>query len=65
MHPTEEFLKSILKFPIPTILMNIRSWCGTFDQVSYAFSDYMIMEPLQNALSNKAAFTWPPSSKGW
>ena len=61
VRPVKEFLKSILKFPTQTSLTDIRSWCSAVDQVSYTFVHCMIMEPLQNMLSSKTAFTWSPS----
>ena len=38
VRPTDSFVDSILNFPTPTSLTDIRSWFGAFAQVSYSFA---------------------------
>ena len=60
VQPTKDFVASIMDFPTPASLTDIRSWFGAVAQVSYTFATSPIMEPLRHLLSSKAAFSWSP-----
>ena len=60
VRPTNEFVESILGFPTPTSLTDIRSWFGAVAQISYTFATSTVMAPFKHLLSSKAAFTWSP-----
>ena len=57
---TKMFLDSILTFPSPYSLTDIRSWHVMITQVSYAFSKTEIMKPIRHLLSSKVPFAWSP-----
>ena len=56
--PTEEFTKSILSFPNPRSLTDIRSWFGAINQISYSFAIAPVMAPFRHLLSSKVPFQW-------
>ena len=60
VQPTKDFLASILNFPTPANLTDVRSWFGAVNQVSYTFATSSVMEPFRHLLSSKAAFSWSP-----
>jgi hypothetical protein len=56
--PTQQFVNSILSFPAPTSLTDIRSWFGAINQISYTFASAPIMAPFRHLLSFKVPFQW-------
>ena len=58
VQPTATFKESILNFPTPSNLTDVRSWFGAVAQVSYAFAISPIMQPFCHLLSSKSAFSW-------
>ena len=60
VQPTKDFVASIMNFPTPANLTDVRSWFGAVAQVSYTFATSSVMEPLRHLLSSKAAFSWSP-----
>ena len=58
--PTPEFIKSIMEFPTPRSLTDIRSWYGAIGQISYAFCQAPDMQPFKHLLSSKVPFSWSP-----
>ena len=60
VQPTESFKESILSFPTPSSLTDIRSWFGAVAQVSYAFASSPVMQPFRHLLSSKSSFSWSP-----
>ena len=58
--PTKTFLDSILTFPSPSSLTDIKPWHGMIAQASYAFSKTEIMKPIRHLLSSKVPFAWSP-----
>ena len=53
---TGQFKESILNFPTPQNITDIRSWFGCINQVSYAFASAPIMAPFRHLLSMKVPF---------
>ena len=53
---TGQFKDSILNFPTPQNITDIRSWFGCINQVSYAFACAPIMAPFRHLLSAKVPF---------
>ena len=60
VRPTDSFVDSILNFPTPTSLTDIRSWFGAVAQVSYSFATSPAMLPFKHLLSSKTSFSWSP-----
>ena len=60
IRPTKSFLNSIMSFPSPTSLTDIRSWHGMVAQISYTFSKCQVMAPIRHLLSSKVPFAWSP-----
>ena len=56
--PTREFTQSILSFPTPKSLTDIRSWFGAINQISYSFAVAPVMAPFRHLLSSKVPFQW-------
>ena len=56
--PTTEFTQSILSFPTPKSLTDIRSWFGAINQISYSFAVAPVMAPFRHLLSSKVPFEW-------
>ena len=55
---TKQFQESILNFPTPKNITDVRSWFGCVNQVSYSFAAAPIMEPFRHLLSSKVPFEW-------
>ena len=60
VQPTDGFKQSILNFPTPSNLTDVRSWFGAVAQVSYAFASSPVMQPFRHLLSSKSSFSWSP-----
>ena len=58
VRPTDSFIETILSFPSPTNITDVRSWFGVVNQVSYSFASCPVMEPFRHLLSNKVPFAW-------
>jgi hypothetical protein len=56
--PTEKYLSSIIDFPTPTNVTDIRSWFGLINQVAYCFSKSSVMLPFRELLSPSSTFLW-------
>ena len=56
--PHPAFLETILSFPTPKSLTDIRSWFGLINQVNYTFASAPVMEPFRKLLSSKIPFCW-------
>lgn len=56
--PTPAFVNSILSFPTPKTLTDIRSWFGAINQISYSFAIAPTMSPFRHLLSSKVPFQW-------
>ena len=50
IQPTPKYLQSILDFPTPKNISDIRSWFGLINQVAYAFAKGTIMAPFRDLL---------------
>ena len=55
---TQKFRDSILNFPTPQNITDVRSWFGCINQVSYSFASAPIMSPFRHLLSSKVPFAW-------
>ena len=55
---TQHFRDSILSFPTPKNITDVRSWFGCVNQVSYSFAAAPIMAPFRHLLSSKVPFEW-------
>ena len=60
VRPTDSFVDSILNFPTPTSLTDIRSWFGAVAHVSYSFATSPVLLPFKHLLSSKTSFFWSP-----
>ena len=60
IRPTSDFVQSILNFPTPRNITDVRSWFGAVGQVSFAFASAPDMLPFKHLLSTKAPFAWSP-----
>ena len=56
--PTKKFIKTIMDFPEPASLTDVRAWFGVINQVSYAFAMAPHMAPFRHLLSSKVPFYW-------
>ena len=56
IQPTTEFIQSIMDFPTPRNITDVRSWFGAVGQVSYAFASSHEMLPFRHLLSTKTPF---------
>ena len=56
--PTDDFRNSILSFPTPKSLTDIRSFFGAINQISYSFAIAPVMAPSRHLLSSKVPFQW-------
>ena len=56
--PTSSFTDSIMSFPTPKSLTDIRSWFGAVNQISYSFASAPVMAPFRHLLSSKVPFQW-------
>ena len=55
---TKQFRDSIINFPPPKSITDVRSWFGCINQVSYAFASAPLMAPFRHLLSSKVPFEW-------
>ena len=58
VQPTQSFIDSIMSFPTPRSITDIRSWFGAVNQISYAFAAAPVMAPFRHLLSSKVPFQW-------
>merc|ERR1711954_344359 len=58
IQPTPKYLQSILDFPTPKNISDIRSWFGLVNQVAYAFAKGTIMAPFRELLKPATKFEW-------
>ena len=58
VHPYEKYLDAICNFPTPANLMDMRSWFGLINQVSYAFAVTDCMLPFCQLLEPGTPFHW-------
>ena len=58
VQPPQDFLDSILSFPTPKNITDVRSWFGAVAQISYAYSTCSVMLPFKHLLSSKVPFSW-------
>ena len=58
VRPSMKYLQSILDFPTPKNITDIRSWFGLVNQVSYAFSMAEKMLPFWELLKPGTPFKW-------
>ena len=58
VRPTKSFVDSIMSFPSPKSLTDIRSWYGAVNQISYSFATAPSMAPFRHLLSSKVPFQW-------
>ena len=58
VRPCQRYLQSILEFPTPRNITDVRSWFGVVNQVSYAFSMAQRMEPFRQLLKPGTPFQW-------
>ena len=58
MHPCKKYLDVICNFPTPAILMDMHSWFGLINQVSYAFTVTDHMLPFCQLLNFGTPFHW-------
>ena len=56
--PTKSFIDSIMSFPTPKSLTDIRSWFGAINQISSSFAIAPVMSPFRHLLSSKVPFQW-------
>ena len=56
--PPSDFMESILNFPTPRNITDVRSWYGAVAQISYSFSTCPAMLPFRHLLSAKVPFSW-------
>ena len=56
--PTPKYIQSILDFPTPKNISNIRSWYGLINQVAFAFSKGVVMAPFRELLKPAVKFEW-------
>merc|ERR1712121_214591 len=60
IQPTTKYLQSILDFPTPKNISDIRSWFGLINQVAYAFAKGTLMAPFRELLKPATKFEWTP-----
>ena len=60
IQPTPKYLQSILDFPTPKNISDIRSWFGLVNQVAYAFAKGTMMAPFRELLKPATKFDWTP-----
>ncbi|RLJ22718.1 hypothetical protein DJ031_00320, partial [bacterium endosymbiont of Escarpia laminata] len=58
VRPSRKFLESILDFPTPKTITDIRAWFGLVNQVAYAFAAAERMLPFRALLKPGTTFTW-------
>ncbi len=57
----QKYVRAISDFPTPKNLMDVRSWFGLVNQVSYAFSMTAAMTPFRELLKPTQKFEWTAS----
>ena len=63
-HPTEERLRAIREFPVPTNVTKLRGFLGTANQLFHFIPDgAQIAEPLRQLTQIKSAFVWGPDQE--
>ena len=60
IHPTTDFIQSVLDFPTPRNITDVRSFFGAVGQISFAFAAAPDMLPFRHLLSSKVPFSWSP-----
>ena len=58
IQPTLKYLESIVNFPVPGNISDVRSWFGLINQVAFAFSKGVIMAPFRDLLKAGNKFEW-------
>ena len=59
--PQAQYIESILNFPSPSNISDVRSWYGLINQISYSFAAAPIMEHFRHLLSPSVpSFLVPP-----
>lgn len=58
VRPCMKYLRTILDFPAPKNITDVRSWFGIVNQVSYAFSMAEKMLPFRELLKPGTPFSW-------
>ena len=58
VRPSRKFIQAIQDFPTPCNISDIRSWFGSVNQVSYAFSMASHMLPFRELLKPQSDFHW-------
>ena len=59
--PDTSFTRSILEFPRPNSITDIRSWFGLVNQASYTLRVTDVMEPFRPLLKAGSTFSWTPA----
>ena len=63
-HPTEERLRALREFPVPTNVTKLRGFLGTANQLFHFIPDgVQIAEPLRQLTQIKSAFVWGPDQE--
>ena len=65
MKPASSMLQAIKEFQAPTNIMQMRSFFGLVNQVSFAFSMKDRMAPFRELLGPSAGFYWDGVLLGW
>ena len=60
VRPSKRFLDSIMAFPRPENISEVRSFFGMINQVSFSFAMSEIMEPFRHLLRPDTQFIWSP-----
>ena len=58
IRPTPRYLRSIMDFPTPKNLSDVRSWFGLINQVAFTFSKGAVMAPFRDLLKPSVKFEW-------
>ena len=58
VRPANKYLQSIMQFPTPSSITDIRSWFGLVNQVSYTFAMTAAMQPFRALLKPSTPFRW-------
>ena len=58
MTPSDKILAAIRDFPSPINLTDARSWFGLVNQVAWAYSISLIMEPFREMVKAERTFHW-------
>ena len=60
VRPSKKILESILQFPAPANISEVRSFFGLVNQVNYAFASSETMEPFRHLLKPGTPYRWSP-----